>query len=41
MVILAALAGSALGLGLLGSTGLLILWALWELLSAPFRRDDA
>jgi hypothetical protein len=39
VIVLAAVVGSALGLGLLLSGALLVLWALWELLSAPFRRD--
>lgn len=37
VIVLAAVVGTALGLGLLWSGALLVLWVLWELVSAPFR----
>lgn len=39
MIALLAVVGATLGLGLLWSGALLVLWGLWELAAAPFRRD--
>lgn len=39
MTLLLAVIGAALGLGLIWEALLLLLWALWSLLSTPFRDD--
>jgi len=39
VILLLEVVGALFGLGLLGSGALLVLWALWELVSAPLRRD--